>query len=268
MNRDTESYAGDRLLTNISSIVACGDGSVLAVSLGQGVYRICPERGWQKLDDGLPPKATINRLQLCGPSIYACTDSGLFELDGDGWLDHSLTVPCYQITSAGGMQLAATSYGLWSYSGHGWSQLSGTDSIVYDAMVAPQYVIVGHDKGIAVYDRYMSAWTDVALEAGVTSLAIYRGHVIGASAAGKLVVGNKQGGYDGYRFGRMFVYRVVQSADRVYVCTDKGLYRLVSFGGGVRMVAYRLDCPVTDVDEYEGMLYAATLFRGVQRIAK
>lgn len=251
------------LLFPFSSVKATPYG-VYAGSVGYGVYEIDGDSNWDKLGQGLPDKASIHRLQHQNELLHACTSEGLFEWMGERWENDGLTLPCYQYRNIGGARYAATDNGLWMRTGGKWGLLACEGKRNYDFINLPQYVIVGHETGIALYDRFMDEWAEFELDRHVNSLAVFQGHLIGTSDLGELLVGDKKGRFDRIAFGGKFIFSVTAKGRDVYVCTDQGLYTLAYVSNRLMLISVKLGFPITDVDVEGDKLYMATLFQGVQ----
>ncbi|MGR7945990.1 hypothetical protein ACU063_16190 [Paenibacillus sp. M.A.Huq-81] len=251
------------LLFPFSSIKA-GPYGVFAASVGYGVYEIDHSFNWDKLSQGLPDTTSIHRLQLHQELLHVCTNHGLFEWMGEQWENDGLTIPCYQYRKLGGVSYAATEDGLWIKTGSKWGLLACEGKRVYDFLSLPQYMIVGHDSGISLYDRFMDEWAHFELNRKVTSLAVFRGHLIGVSEQGELLIGDKRGDFDRVQFGKKFIFSVASKSGEIYVCTDQGLFRLAYIADKLILLSVKLGFPVTDIDIQGNQLYMATLFQGVQ----
>ncbi|MUT65982.1 hypothetical protein GOM71_08570 [Paenibacillus sp. NEAU-GSW1] len=246
------------------SSVAAGAESLYVASTGHGIYEISGSGKWERLSDGLPEKASANRLQLHSGLLHACTNEGLFQLDNGRWADTGLAVPCYQYRLLGSIGYAATEYGLWVHAKDRWEQTDCANKRVYDFLNLPQYLIVAHDEGISLYDRFMDDWAHFELNCTVTSLSIFRGHLLGVSDKGELLVGDKKGRFDRIRFGNHFIFNIRNFNKEIYVCTDHGLFRLSYIKERLMMLSVKMGFPVTDVDLQGGQFYMATLFNGIQ----
>ncbi|GGG66036.1 hypothetical protein [Paenibacillus radicis (ex Gao et al. 2016)] len=253
------------MLFPFSSIIAAGE-SLYAASSGHGIYEISGSGQWEKLSAGMPEQANTNRLQMHSGLLQACTNYGLFQFDNGKWSDTGLAVPCYQYRLLGGTGYAATEYGLWIHTQDKWEQSSCTDRRVYDFLNLPQYLIVGHDQGISLYDRFMDSWAQFELNRAVTSLSVFRGHLLGSSDKGELLVGDKKGQFDRIRFGNHFIFGIKNFNKEIYVCTDHGLFRLGYIKERLMLLSVKLGFPVTDVDLQGGQFYMATLFNGIQTL--
>ena len=253
------------LLFPFSSVKA-GPDCLFAASVGHGIYQIDADGRWEKLDQGMGDLINVNRLQLQHELLHACTSNGLYEWNGEAWDNDGLTIPCYQYRKIGGTSYAATEYGLWSKSSSRWEQIACNDKRVYDFINLPQYLTIAHDSGISLYDRFMDEWAHFKLETSVTSLAVFRGHLIGTSDQGELLIGDKKGRFDRIRFGKPFIFSVLAQGNDIYACTDRGLFQLAYIRNQVTLLSVKLGCPVTDIDMQGGSLYMATLFQGIQTV--
>ncbi|WP_224753813.1 hypothetical protein [Paenibacillus terricola] len=241
------------------------DGSQLyAASPGNGIYCGDESGNWQHISKTLSDELVVNRLQLIQGKLYACTNEGLYTFEDGQWEQPEHSVPCYQYKTSGQCSFMGTDYGLWHRCGDGaWHKVACPERKVYDFLNMPQFLIVGHEEGVSIYDRFTDEWVDFQLGVGVTSLTVYHGHLLGTGEGGELIVGNKQGGFDVVRFGNRLVFTLIRYGRDVYACTDKGLYRIGYLCGQITMFAVKLGFPVTDVDTHDGQLYMATLFEGI-----
>ncbi|ALS30105.1 hypothetical protein ABEV74_01050 [Paenibacillus cisolokensis] len=251
------------LLLPFSAVVA-GQDAVYAASAGYGIYRLADGGGWEKLPAAGLDKAAVNRLAISGNTLAACTDRGLFYYRQNLWAASPLAIPCYRYRLFKSGAYAATEYGLW-YSGDGnWHPIACQERKVYDFIHLPHYLVIAHDNGISVYDRFAGEWAEFPLPVAVTSLSVYRGHIVGSCETGELVVGNKRGGFELIRIPGRFVFSVTDKGGDVYACTDRGLYRLGWLQRQISLFSVRLGFPVTDIEKKDGELLMATLFQGVQ----
>ncbi|AJY74460.1 hypothetical protein [Paenibacillus beijingensis] len=221
---------------------------------------------WHEITDDSQELRTVNRMRLYREKLYICTNEGLMSYSQGEWEMEELEIPCFQLRIAGRCAYAGTAYGLWSCCSGSWKMVGYPERRVYDFLNVPQYLILAHDKGIAVYDRLTDSWADFNLGTGVTSLAVYRGHLIGATENGGLVVGNKKGGFDRVHYRRTIVFNVMNKGENVFLCTDKGLYRYGYLLGQATMYSVRLGGPVADADLQNGSLYIATIFEGIKTL--
>jgi hypothetical protein len=252
----------ERLPLSFSSVLA-GSDSIYAASVGGGIYRKAPAGVWTNISDPFLEGSTVNRLNLYGDTLYASTSTGLYSYTQEEW-EEELDFPCYQYRVEGGCRYAATAYGLWcDYTGT-WGRVAYSDIRVYDFINSPQFMIVAHEQGLAMYDRMTDGWADFALDTGVTSLAVFQGHLLGSSERGELIIGNKQGVFDRINFKNTFVFSVLKKDSSVFVCTDKGLYRFGYLLNQPTLFSIKLGGPITDIDCRGGQLYMATLFEGIK----
>lgn len=265
----TTSNKPDELAFHFSSVKRLPSEALVAAPLGQGiVHKNKPSDEWEKINEGLPEDTHINRLQVCDDRLYACSDKGLFACTDRKWMSTALCVSCYQYKEFGPVGLAGTSCGLWFKENRDeqWHLMMRSDVIVYDFLYLPQYVILGTDQGLSILDRLTTTWMNCRYGSAVTSLAVFKGGIVGATEHGELLVGNKRGAFERYRMGSTYVFSIVTKNDEVFACTDRGLYRLSRIGGTIALMAVKLGCQVTDVDTDGEHLYLATLFEGVKRV--
>jgi len=252
---------------HVSSIAAGDDSAIYVSSLGRGVYRIGPSGEWSELGENWPAGVSVNRLQMSGGTLYACTSQGLLAYKEARWTATELAVPVYRIREVmGGRLLAATQYGVWCRTEDGWLSWAYSDAPAYDLLYLPQYIIVAREKGIALYDRLTGSWADLPLPAAVTSVAVYRGILIGTGDRGELIVGNRQGGFAMCRFEGLFLLSLIMKGREVYACSDRGLFRIGAVGGRFTLLPVRLGFPVADADWAGDTLVLATLFESVQTV--
>lgn len=269
MPRHAVPRAWNELFPHVSSVAASPDATVYASSLGQGVYRITAEGDWQALDRQWPEGATVNRLLVNRGVLTACTSRGLYVYRRDRWEPTEVVIPTYRfVEGEGGRMLAATQYGIWCRTEDGWLGWARLDSIIYDLLYLPQFIAAGCDRGIVLYDRLTGGWADFAMPVGVTSVSVYRGRLIGAGEGGQLIVGNRRGGFDIFRFGELFIVSLLSKGRDVYACTDRGLFRLGAFGDKIALLPVRLGFPVADAAWVGDTLVLATLYRGIESIGR
>jgi hypothetical protein len=249
---------------HFSSVRVQSDRSVIAASPGKGVFHKSEQGQWNGLSKGLPQSANINRLQLVNDSVYACTNKGLYQLEQQEWRFAEIDQPCYQYKEEWGYGFAATASGLLYRSSDKWNKSAYESSIVYDFLFTPQYLYIGLDQGIGMYDRMTDRWASFQLEYGVTSLAASRDLLLGANEQGELVVSNGEGGFSTIKFGDIFIFSVVAKHAQVYICTDKGLYRVSRLTERLTLFSVKPGVPVTDIDWLGRELYMATLSKGIQ----
>jgi hypothetical protein len=251
------------LLFPFSSVII-GNDAVFAASSGYGVYEMDEHARWGKLGDGLPDDANIHRLQMQREELYACTNLGLYRWDGSVWRHDGLSMPSYQYRIIGKEGWAAAENGLWMKTGSGWTFMDCPGRRVYDFMNLPHYLVVGHDRGISLYDRFMDEWAHFDLNRCITSLAVFRGHIVGTSDRGELLAGDRKGRFDRIGFGGIFVFSVAAKGGDVYACTERGLFKLAYAADRLMLLSVKLGFPVTDIDIRDNKCYMATLFQGIQ----
>lgn len=248
-----------------SSVKLVGGERLVAAPLGRGIeLRDRLSQSWEAVNDGLPESVHVNRLQSHNDQVFACTDKGLFRLDDRHWQATGLCVSTFQYRQYGTIGLAGTVSGLWVSEGEEWRVMMRADTVVYDFLYLPQFVILSTHEGLAIYDRLTSGWMKYNYNTAVTSIAVYRRTIIGTTEKGELLVSNARGGFERYRMGGMFIFSIVPKEDAVYACTDRGLYRISRIGRRISLMAVKLGMQVTDIDCSGEQLYMATLFDGVQ----
>lgn len=80
------------------------------------------------------------------------------------------------------------------------------------------------------------------------------------------MVGNKRGGFDLVRYGRIKILSVAGHGGRVYACTDRGLYRILPWNGSFHLCSVKTGAPVTDLAFDGERLFLATYYEGVQTL--
>jgi len=249
---------------HFSSVKVGSDRTLVAASPGQGIYLKAENEDWRLLSEGLPEGTTVNRLQMSGGVTYACTNKGLFRLKLNEWQIEELGQPCYQYKEEWGYGFAATQSGLYYKAEDDWKESAYKNSIVYDFLFTPHYLYIGLEDGISMYDRITDRWADFELGFGVTALAATMDNLFGSTEKGELVVSNGHGGFSTIQFPDIFIFSVISKHARVYVCTDRGLYRIGRLGERLTLYSVRPGVPVTDIDWLGTELYMATLSKGVQ----
>ncbi|MDF2963275.1 MAG: hypothetical protein K0S39_5010 [Paenibacillus sp.] len=258
----------DPLWPCISSVRCMDDKSLFAVTLGEGIYRKNGTSPWVKADRGLPDNCKINRLQLINRFLFACTSQGLFQWSGECWEETGLTVPCYQLISENGYLSAATLYGVWCGEGKRWVNAAAPRSIVYDLWSCPDYLILGTDQGISIYDRYTYAWVHFPQEAAVTGLAVYQSSLLGVTEKGDLILGDQQGGFSKASFPDLYLYSVYSSGGEVYICSERGLFQLDFVSKRFMLRSLSTGRAVTDIDICGERIYMATMCHGIQQFER
>ena|GEM_PF-472001 len=258
----------DWLLFHFTSVKALDAQTLVAAPMGQGVMRKSGDGAWQSLEAGWPEETHVNRLHLEGGDVYASTNKGLWVFKDERWELTPLAISCYQYRQIGRLSLAATAYGMWTHTGGEWHRSAYGDSIVYDFLYLPQFIVLALHRGIAIYDRLTDSWMDYAMEEAVTSLAIHEGRVLAVTESGKLLESNRRGGFERIRFDHLFLFSVVMHGRSSYLCSNRGLYRISRLGGRLTIRSVKLGCPVTDVDLVGDSLFMATMFEGVLEVQR
>ncbi|GFN31579.1 hypothetical protein [Paenibacillus xylaniclasticus] len=248
------------------SSVRMDEDTLYAASPGNGIYQSVGNGDWMNISGELGDNIVVNRLHAADGKLYACTNDGLYKYENGEWELPELAIPCYQYKTYGACSFAATHYGLWHNCGADWHRVACSDRKVYDFIQLPQFLIIGHDQGISMYDRFMDEWNDCPLKIEVTSLAVYKGHLLGAGAGGEVIIGNRRGSFDVVKFGSRLVFTLVRHGSSVFACTDKGLYRIGLLRGQITLFSVKTGFPVTDIDSDGEHLYMATLFDGIQQM--
>jgi hypothetical protein len=226
--------------------------------------------------EGLPEGTLINRLHVERDQLFASTNEGLYMWKNGEWVFNGLVLDCHQFRIREGGMLAATSCGLWRLDlaeeqGHqgNWEMIIRTSSVLYDFLFLRKYIVMALGKGLSLYNRYTRRWLDCDFGYAVTSVATSKNHVLGATDKGELVVVDLDGNCDRFNFDDIFIFAIVPSGDQLYVCTDRGLYKIVYWGGKTpNLVSVSLGSHVTDIDHDGKNLYMATLFEGVKIVEK
>ncbi|THF72973.1 hypothetical protein [Cohnella fermenti] len=258
---------GGRVLFHYSSIAVLNDDTIITAPAGRNVWRANGNGGWDNCAEGLPKNVHVNRLQRYSDFLFACTDRGLYRLSDDqGWILEEMPINCYQYKETGGLAFAATEHGLWCRTSRGWKNTAFSGNAIYDFLYTPSYVYLAMDWGIAMYDRLTCSWEQFALRSRIVSLGSANGRLLGVTENGELIAGNGRGGFEKIRFDGMFIFKIIQAQKSVYLCTDRGLYRLNELRRQWLVVSVSLGSPVTDVAVQGPNLYAATLSEGVQTI--
>ncbi|MFC4775974.1 hypothetical protein ACFO9Q_04165 [Paenibacillus sp. GCM10023252] len=262
--RSESSKPWNWLLFPFTSVQAAG-GRLYAASAQHGVYCKGANQDWMPLEGGgMQDGTTVNRLKELEGRLSACTNTGLYHYIDGKWQDDGLAIPCYQYARWGQISYAATEYGVWCKRGLKWQQCDYTNKRVYDLLQLPQYLVIGHEEGLSLYDRFMDEWADFRAGSAVTSVAVYNKRIIGTNEHGELLAGDGEGRFNRIRYGRQFLYSVKCCGKGVYVCTDRGLYSLSEIGGRLILQGRKLGYPVTDIDLAGDEMMLATLYQGVQ----
>lgn len=252
---------------SFSSIVSC-KAQLYAASLGGEIFLKEDGEAWQLIaspdnGDGI----TINRLTTNGAALFACTDMGLYALRGQEWEAEELSMPCYHYKADGNVRYAATAYGLFADNGSGWQPAAANDRKVYDLLNGPQFLVIAHETGFSIYDRMMDDWLSFNSGTGITSLTVCQGYLLGAAEDGRLLVGNKKGGYDLIRFPGMLLFSVIRRGMEIFACSDKGLFRVGIANGNPILFSMFCGGPVIDMDIAGNECFCATLYEGIRQAA-
>jgi len=217
--------------------------------------------------EGLPPKVHVNRLEEgIDGQMFACTNHGLFHLNGSQWRDMQLPLVCYAYREYGSIGFAATQHGLWCNTPSGWKMIASERNAVYDFLMTPHYIYLALPWGIAMYDRLTCTWEQFALKACIIRLASFDGALMGVTDKGEIALGDLKGGFHRIRMPGIFVFNAVRRRASLYLCADRGLYRAVKLRGQMSLVSVTLGCPVTDMELRDGRMHLATLHEGIQTI--
>jgi ligand-binding sensor domain-containing protein len=250
----------------LKSLTIQPDGTLLAASVNGGIFRILRDGAWRRTDIGIPEGTDVYRLETDGACIYACTSRGLYRLSEDHWEPTPVTVPCSRLRGRGGLLMAATDNGLWMKLPEGWGRTDYSEKPVYDLFQNPQMIFMAQAHGLTVYDRYTQTTDEFHLGAGISSLAVLQGSLLGATSTGDLMVGDKKGRFDLFRFGGIKLFSVTEAAGRIYACTNRGLYRILTWKGRYHLCSVKLGFPVTDMVHDKERLYLSTYFEGIRTV--
>lgn len=250
----------------LTSLTIQHNGTLLASSVNEGIFRIEAGGAWVRSDRGLPKGTDVYRLESAGNNVYACTNKGLYRLQDDRWELTVVTGTCSRLIQKEGILMAAADSGLWVKDKYGWLNMDYTDQPVYDVLATSTLIYMAQPFGLTILDRYTQAMDEIRLGTGVNSLAVLQGALVGATTGGDLLVGNKRGGFELARFGRIKLFSVAEAAGRVYACTNRGLYRILNWNGRCHLCSVKLGFPVTDLVHDEKKLYLATYFEGIQNL--
>lgn len=258
----------ESLLFHHSSVRALEDQRILTSPAGRGIWRSDDEGGWESWIHGLPSNVHVNRLceGIDRGKMFACTDLGLYEMQGRHWTDMKLPIVCYAYRELGQIGFAATEHGLWCNTAKGWRNIASAQNAVYDFYVTPQYIYLALPWGIAMYDRLTCAWEQFTLGAAIVRLAAFEGALLGITDKGKIVRSNREGSFERFELPGIFVFNAVQQHHSLYFCTDRGLYRAANLRGQLALLSVTLGCPTTDLDLHGGRMHLATLHEGIQTI--
>ncbi|NOU70166.1 hypothetical protein GC098_01720 [Paenibacillus sp. LMG 31458] len=253
----------DMLPLGFSTLATSDDGILFAGTIGSGVYQFSALRSWERVSQGFPEEIQINRLDWVDAQLFASTNRGLYRLDDDVWQATSLRAPCYRILSWGD-QLVLTDNGLMCGSNWNWLPYAYPGKKAFDLMVTPHFLFLGYEEGIAYYDVFMSEWWSVSMDQPIKSLAVYNQMVLGTTADGGLVLGNKNGGFQQIRFEGMYIYRLVTTNGDVYACANTGIYKISDLKGRIMLRSMSIQASVTDLLIWNNMMFISTLNSGIR----
>ncbi len=257
---------GELLVSQYNSILVGPDSAVYAALVSKGIVKVVDSGLQELLLAGWPEGTIVNRLQMYNNTLYACTDKGLYLYRNQEWKTTDIQIPCYQIRENAGFGFAATESGLWCGSGHHWKCSAFTNKVVYDFISLPHYLIVGLADGIFFYKRDSRDWGKLYEGHSVTSLAVFYNQLIATTTQGELIVGTSRDRFEALRFGEMYASHLIPKGNEVFLCTDKGLFRLGFINAEIQLLSVHNDCLVADVDIFNNKLYMATYFSGIQTL--
>lgn len=255
--------SNDLLPLRFTTLTASNDGILYAGTQGKGVFQFTPLRSWEIASQGLPDHLHIHRLDWVDAQLYASTNRGLYVLEDDIWLQTSVTDPCYRMIGWGD-RFVLTSKGLLCGTEGDWHPLAYTGKRTYDMLVTPHFLFLGYEDGVAFYDLLTGDWCELPLNQTVTSLAVFNQMLIGTTARGGLIVGNKMGGFHQVRFEGMHLNRLVSHQDGVYVCANTGIYKLFDLRGQIMLQSFNVRAEVTDLLVWRDMMLISTLHAGIK----
>ncbi len=251
-----------------SSIVATEEGVLFAATMGQGIYKIDPDNSWVIANEGLPDHTMTYRLKVVNSMLLAATHKGLFFYENEHWYPTDIQVPCYDVVKRDSYLSAGTEMGLLSQIAGKWRTVAYTDWIIYQLLTTPEFLFVGCQHGIAMYDCLTGTWHEFNLRTRITSMAVYQKRLVGVSELGNLVIGDMKGGFTESQFGNLFIYALKQNQQEVYACTNQGLYKLSIFKGDVMLKSIVLGYAVTDIEFTDQYIIAVTYQNGIKKIRK
>lgn len=252
----------DMLPLGFSTLATSDDGILFAGTPSSGVYQFSALRSWESISEGLPEGVLVNRLDWVDAQLFASTNNGLYRLDDDVWQATSLRDPCYRILSWG-EQFVLTESGLKCGSNGYWLPFAQSEKKTFDLLVTPHFLFLGCEEGIAYYDVFMSEWWSIPMDQPVKSLAVYNQMLLGSTADGSLVMGNKNGGFQQIRFESMFIYRLVTNNGDVYACANTGIYKISDLKGRIILRSLSIQAAVTDLLIWKDMMFISTLYSGI-----
>ncbi|MDD9267308.1 hypothetical protein ACFPES_09775 [Paenibacillus sp. GCM10023248] len=255
--------SNDLLPLRFTTLTASNDGVLYAGTHGKGVFQFTPLRSWEIASQGLPDHLHIHRLDWVDTQLYASTNRGLYVLEDDIWQRTSVTDACYRMIGWGD-RFVLTSKGLLCGSDGNWQTLAFAGKQTFDMLVTPHFLFVGYEEGVAFYDLLTGDWCELPLNQAVTSLAVFNQMLVGTTARGGLVIGNKMGGFQHVRFDGMRLNRLVSHLDGVYVCANTGIYKLFDLQGRIMLHSFNVRAEVTDLLVWRDMMLISTLQTGIK----
>jgi ligand-binding sensor domain-containing protein len=265
---NSSSITGDLISDHYCTVLICPSSNLYASTLEGIVVKRTHTGEVVKLLEGWQMGLTVHRLKMYDQTLYACTNQGLFLYQEGAWTSTSIKSACYQVKEHHSFGFAATEDGLWAGASLEWEREALAGLKVYDFLSLPNYIVIAHEKGMSYYDRYMGTWADIYRDQAVTCLAAFHNHLVGTNDLGQLIIGNKKGGLDAYTFGNLHMMGVTTKEHDVFVCTDRGLFRLGFLGGSIQLLSVINGPMVTDVDQDYIHIYVATMFDGIQTIPR
>lgn len=257
---------GELLVSQYNSILVGPDASVYAAIVLKGIVKLSESGKQIWLHKGWPPEAMVNRLQMYNNTLYACTNKGLFLYRNEEWKATDIQLPCYQIREKAGFGFAATESGLWCGAGHQWKCSAFANKLVCDFISLPHFLIVGLGDGIYFYKRDTFEWGQLYEGHSITSLAVFYNQLIATTNQGEFIVGTGRDHFEALRFGQMYASHLISKGNDVFLCTDKGLFRLGFIDDEIQLLSVKNDCLVADIDIFKNKLYMATYFSGIQTL--
>ncbi len=261
-----EQPASNWLLQQFTAIHTIENKMLAATLSGEVFVKEQLDEKWVARQGGLPEGTKINRISSHGDRVFACTGHGMYEYWDERWHLAGPKLPSYQYRRAGGVSHIGTENGVWYSIGFKWKPFACEGRVIYDFMYLPHCYLFAHDKGISLYDRFVDEWIHYDLSCRITSLAIYHGHIVAVSDTGELYTGTRKGEFQRARFPHLFLFSLKTKGDTVYVCTDRGLYKLAVIASQITLISLNFGLAVTDVDMSGDQLYMATLFDGIQQM--
>jgi len=251
-----------------SSISLTEEGYIAAATLGQGIYTLRENGQWHCIGEGLPENTITYRLKNLNHTLFAATDKGLFYYCDNRWHKTEIQIPCYDVVYQDVYLTASTEAGLLCEISGKWMNIAYPEWITYQLFITPEFLFLGCQHGIAMYDCLTGLWQEFFLHTAVTGMAVYRKRLIGVTKHGKLVVGNLKGGFVETGFEDLFIYSLIQDQGDVYICTNRGLYRFYEFKNNLIIRSVAVGYAVTDIEMTETHILMATLQYGIRKMER